>query len=159
MPAAICEAVTVHVPTLTSVTTPAGVTVHTLVVLEPYVTTPDDGDVEASCTVPEPKTFSGTGVMTRDGIAAFTVIAFVAELLALNPSFVAPVVALTVADPAAVGVPETGHEIVPPKVTDAAGLAGVHAPSVSPAGTPALQVAVVAATVPGAAFVQTTVPL
>ena len=97
--------------------------------------------------------------MTSVAGALLTVIAFVAELLALYPSFVAPVVALTVADPAAVGVPETGHEIVPPKVTDAAGLAGVHAPSVSPAGNPlALHVAVLAATVPGAALVQTMLP-
>ncbi|MEZ5854621.1 MAG: hypothetical protein R3D67_07675 [Hyphomicrobiaceae bacterium] len=72
-------------------------------------------------------------------------------------SLVAPVVAVMVEVPAAVGVPETGQEIVAAAARDATGVAGVHAPTVNPAGSPeTAQVAPSA--LPGPLFVHTTVP-
>ena len=79
-------------------------------------------------------------------------------LLAVLASLVAPVVTVTVDDPAAVGVPETGQEIEAPAATVAGGT-GEHVPSVSPAGKPlTLQVAFVADAVAAALFVHLMVP-
>jgi hypothetical protein len=50
-------------------------------------------------------------------------------------SLVAPVATVTVEEPEAVGVPETGHEMLAPAATVAGG-AGVHAPTVTPGGRP-----------------------
>lgn len=58
----------------------------------------------------------------------------VAVLLAVFRSFVAPVVPVSVTVPAAVGVPETVHVIVPPAATLAGGV-GEH-DDVKPAGRP-----------------------
>jgi hypothetical protein len=74
-------------------------------------------------------------------------------------SFVAPVVAVTVTDPVAVGVPETAHEMLEPTATEAGGV-GVQAPTVTPAGNPLIEhVAAMAAPVAVAEFVHKTVPL
>lgn len=74
-------------------------------------------------------------------------------------SLVAPVVAVTVTEPVAVGVPETGHEMLAP-IAIVAGGVGVHVPTVTPGGSPlTLQVAARAAAVAAPLFVQTTVPV
>lgn len=74
-------------------------------------------------------------------------------------SFVAPVVAVTVAAPDAVGVPETAHEILAPAATVAGGV-GVHVPTVTPAGKPEIaQLEFDALAVAAALFVHFTVPL
>jgi len=65
-----------------------------------------------------------------------TTIDRVAVLLPALLSFVAPVVPVAVELPIAVGVPETGHTIVPPAATVAGGT-GVQVPTVRPAGRPA----------------------
>ena len=89
--------------------------------------------------------------------------AFVAELfppVVVPPlvSLVAPVVAVTVTEPEAVGVPETAHEMLEPAATVAGGV-GVQVPSVTPGGRPlAEQVAFVALAVAVALLVQRTVP-
>lgn len=73
-------------------------------------------------------------------------------------SFVAPVVAVTVTDPPAVGVPDTGHEMLAPAAT-VAGVVGVQAPTVTPGGSPLIEhVADCADVVAVALFVQSTVP-
>ena len=83
----------------------------------------------------------------------------VAVLLAVVLSLVAPVVPVTVELPMAVGVPETGHVIVPPGATDAGGT-GVQAPAVTPAGRPATeQLAAVAVMKGEVPFVQVKEPL
>ena len=87
----------------------------------------------------------------------------VAELLppAVVPpllSLVAPVTAVTVLVPVVVGVPVTGHEMLAPIAT-VAGVAGVQAPTVTPAGKPEIaQVALVAAAVAVALLVHLIVP-
>jgi hypothetical protein len=87
-----------------------------------------------------------------------TVILAAPELLAVFASLPAPVVTATVDDPAAVGVPDTGHEIEAPAATVAGGT-GVQAPAVMPAGKPLmLQVALVADAVAVALFVHLMVP-
>lgn len=53
-------------------------------------------------------------------------------------SFVAPVDVATVEVPVAVGVPETEHDIEAPAATVAGG-AGVHVPTVTPAGRPLVE--------------------
>ena len=89
--------------------------------------------------------------------------ALTAELLppAVVPpliSLVAPVVAVTVLVPAATGVPLIGHEMLTPAAT-VAGVAGVQAPIVTPAGRPEIaQVAFVAAAVADALLVHLSVP-
>lgn len=94
---------------------------------------------------------------------ALVVIDLVAVLLPPAPvppfeSLIAPVVAVTVEVPTAVGVPETGHEILAPIATVAGGV-GVQVPTVTPAGKPVmLQDAEVAAAVADALFVHNTVP-
>ena len=74
-------------------------------------------------------------------------------------SLVAPVVAVRVLAPTAVGVPLTRQEMLEPAATVAGG-AGVHVPTVTPAGRPASeQVALVALAVAVALFVHFSVPL
>ena len=88
---------------------------------------------------------------------------FVAELLppvVVPPleSFVAPVVAVTVTEPVAVGVPDTEHEMLLPGATVAGGV-GVQVPTVTPAGRPEiLHVALTALPVAVDEFVHSTVP-
>jgi hypothetical protein len=73
-------------------------------------------------------------------------------------SLVAPVVAVTVTEPDAVGVPETAHEMLDPIATAVGGV-GVHTPSVTPAGNPLTeQDAAIAPAVAPALFVHKTVP-
>ena len=50
-------------------------------------------------------------------------------------SLLAPVETVTVVEPGAVGVPETGQEMLAPAATVAGG-AGVHVPTVTPGGRP-----------------------
>jgi hypothetical protein len=74
-------------------------------------------------------------------------------------SFVAPVEAVTVDEPSAVGVPETAQEMLAPAATVAGGV-GVHVPTVTPGGRPETeQLAFVALAVADALFVHLTVPL
>ena len=74
-------------------------------------------------------------------------------------SFVAPVVAVSVLEPTAVGVPLTGQEMLEPAATVAGGV-GVQAPMVTPAGRPVSeQVAAVALAIAVALFVHFKVPL
>jgi hypothetical protein len=93
-----------------------------------------------------------------------TATAFVALLLpplVARPlvSLTAPVVTATVFEPAAVGVPETGHEMLAPAATVAGG-AGVQVPTVTPGGKPVTaQVALVALAVAVALFVHKIVPV
>lgn len=73
-------------------------------------------------------------------------------------SLVAPVVAVRVEAPAAVGVPLTGHEMLAPAATVAGGT-GVQVPTVTPAGNPASEhVAAVALAVAVALLVHLSVP-
>ena len=86
-----------------------------------------------------------------------TVTVRVAVLLALLPSFVAPVDPLSVEEPTVVGVPETVQVITPDGATEAGGV-GVH-DVVRPAGRPVTaQDAFVAVTAGAAAFEQVNVP-
>ena len=86
-----------------------------------------------------------------------------AELLPPAPvpplvSFVAPVEAVTVALPGAVGVPLTAHEMLLPAATVAGGV-GEQVPTVTPAGRPeTLHVAAKALAVAVALLVHLTVP-
>ena len=74
------------------------------------------------------------------------------------PSLVAPVVAVTVDEPGAVGVPETPHEMLAPAATVAGGV-GVQTPTVTPGGRPEMEhVAAVALAVAVALLVHLTVP-
>jgi hypothetical protein len=71
-------------------------------------------------------------------------------------SLVAPVVAVAVVEPGAVGVPDTGHEMLLPA---AMGGAGEHVPMVTPAGKPEMaQVALTALAVADALLVHFSVP-
>ena len=73
-------------------------------------------------------------------------------------SLVAPVVAVKVVEPGAVGVPETAHEMLAPAIT-VAGVEGVQVPIVTPGGKPLTEhVADVALAVAEALLVQTSVP-
>jgi hypothetical protein len=82
----------------------------------------------------------------------------VAVLLAVLPSFVAPVVPETVDDPAVVGIPVTEHTMLPLGATDVGGV-GAHV-NASPAGSPVTaQDAAVAATAGAAAFLQVNEPV
>jgi hypothetical protein len=73
-------------------------------------------------------------------------------------SFVAPVTTLTVVLPDAVGVPETGHDMLAPGAI-VAGAMGVHAPTVTPGGSPVIaQLAASALPVAVALFVHLTTP-
>ena len=73
-------------------------------------------------------------------------------------SLVAPVVAVRVVEPGAVGVPETAHEMLAPAAI-VAGVDGVQTPMVTPGGRPLTeQVAAVALAVAVAAFVHLSVP-
>ena len=73
-------------------------------------------------------------------------------------SMVAPVVAVSVVAPGAVGVPLTAHEMLAPAAT-VAGVDGVQVPIVTPGGRPLTeQVAAVALAVAVALLVQTSVP-
>lgn len=73
-------------------------------------------------------------------------------------SFVAPVVAVTVTAPAAVGVPNTKHEMLAPAATVAGGT-GVHELTVTPAGKPLMaHVALEAGAAALTLLVQRTVP-
>ena len=81
-----------------------------------------------------------------------------AVLLAPLVSLVAPVVSVTVLLPVVVGVPLTGHEMLAPAAIVAGGV-GVQAPTVTPAGKPAVeQVAAIALAVALALLVQRMVP-
>ena len=74
-------------------------------------------------------------------------------------SLAAPVTTVTDVLPDAVGVPLTGHEMLAPATTIAGGV-GVHAPTVTPAGSPeAAHVALAAAAVALALFVHLIVPV
>lgn len=74
-------------------------------------------------------------------------------------SLVAPVVAVTVLEPGAVGVPETGQEMLAPAATVAGGV-GVHAPTVTPGGKPeTVQVALIALAEAETLLVHLSVPL
>lgn len=74
-------------------------------------------------------------------------------------SLVAPVVAVTVLEPGAVGVPETGQEMLAPAATVAGGV-GVHAPTVTPGGKPeTVQVALRALAEAETLLVHLSVPL
>ncbi|MEZ5854620.1 MAG: hypothetical protein R3D67_07670 [Hyphomicrobiaceae bacterium] len=74
-------------------------------------------------------------------------------------SFVAPVVAVTVEEPVAVGVPAMVHEMEAPGATVAGGV-GVQPVTERPAGRPVIaQLALVALAGAAALFVQRTVPL
>lgn len=94
---------------------------------------------------------------------AFVATVVDAELLPPVPvpplvSLVAPVVAVTVTLPVAVGVPETVQEMLAPMATDAGGV-GVQVPTVTPAGRPeTLQLAATAAAVAEPLLVHSTVP-
>lgn len=73
-------------------------------------------------------------------------------------SLIAPVVAVTVTAPAAVGVPLTAHEMLAPAATLAGGT-GLQVPTETPAGSPEItQVALVAEAVAVALLVHLTVP-
>lgn len=81
----------------------------------------------------------------------------VAVLLPLLPSFVAPVVPLTVKLPGVIGVPLTVHEMLAPGATDAGGF-GEH-DAARPGGRPVTaHEAAVAATAGAAAFEHVKVP-
>ena len=74
-------------------------------------------------------------------------------------SLVAPVVAVSVVLPVAVGVPETVHEMLEPAATVAGGV-GVQVPTVTPGGSPETEHdAFVAEAVAVALFVHLSVPL
>ena len=80
-----------------------------------------------------------------------TTIFLVVELFPLVPSLVAPVLAVTLDVPAALGDPETEHVIVVPAASEATGVAGVQVPNARLLGSPLmLHVALVAAAVPTA---------
>lgn len=72
-------------------------------------------------------------------------------------SLVAPLVAVTVTEPGAVGVPDTEHEMLEPEAMVAGGV-GVHVPSVTPGGRP-LTAHVAEIALAGPAFEHVTVPL
>jgi len=92
------------------------------------------------------------------GVPATEIVA-VPVLLAAFPSLPAPDAAVTVAEPAADGVPDTGQEIEAPKATVAGGT-GEQVPVVRPAGKPVmLHVALVADAVAEALLVHFTVPV
>jgi hypothetical protein len=75
-------------------------------------------------------------------------------------SLTAPVVTVTFAAAFDVGVPDTVHEIEAPAASEAAGEAGVHVPSVTPAGRfETAHVALSAAAVDVALFVHLIVPV
>jgi hypothetical protein len=63
-------------------------------------------------------------------------IGFVAVSLAGLVSLVAPVETEAVVVPVVVGVPVTGHEMDAPLGSEATGVVGVHAPTVTPGGRP-----------------------
>ena len=74
-------------------------------------------------------------------------------------SLMAPVAAVTVELPAAVGVPETGHEMLDPAGTVAGGV-GVQVPTLTPGGSPLTEhVAAAALAVALALLVHRMVPL
>jgi hypothetical protein len=74
-------------------------------------------------------------------------------------SLVAPVEAVTVDEPGAVGIPETAHEMLVPTATVAGGV-GVQTPTVTPGGRPETEhVAFVALAVAVALLVHLMVPL
>jgi hypothetical protein len=74
-------------------------------------------------------------------------------------SLVAPVITEAVVTAGAVGIPDTGHEMLAPIAT-LAGAAGVQIPTVTPAGRPeTAHVAFAAAAVADALFVHKMVPL
>jgi hypothetical protein len=74
-------------------------------------------------------------------------------------SLTAPVVAVATVEPEAVGVPETGHEMLAPAATVAGGT-GVHTPTVTPGGKPEIaHVALTALAVAVALLVHFSVPL
>lgn len=100
-------------------------------------------------------------MLISEAVVAIVAVALLLPVEVLPPltSFVAPVVAVTVDAPAAVGVPVTGHEILAPAATVAGGV-GVHAPTVTPAGRPAIaHDALIALAVAAALFVHFSVPL
>ena len=93
------------------------------------------------------------------------VVAMTAVVMLLPPvpvpplaSLVAPVVAVSVVEPGAVGVPDTEHEMLVPAAT-VAGVDGVQVPTVTPGGRPLTeQVAAVALAVAVAELVHLSVP-
>ena len=105
------------------------------------------------------------GIPDTSGVISDPTVAIVcvAELLPPAPvpplvSLVAPVVALAVVDPAAVGVPDTGQMMLVPAATLAGGT-GEHAPTVTPGGSPeTAHVAFAAAAVALALLVHLIVP-
>ena len=106
-------------------------------------------------------TVAVAGNPDRSGVISEPVVVMVAEaeLFAPLTSLVAPVVAVAVTAPVAVGVPATVHVMTPPAAKLATGEVGEHV-DVKPAGNPLMaHVALVAAIAGAAAFVQVYVPL
>ena len=105
----------------------------------------------------------GNALRLIDISDALVAIAVVVELLppdVVPPfvSLVAPVVAVTVVEPDAVGVPLTGQLMLDPGATDAGGT-GAQVPTVTPGGKPlTAQVALSALAVALELFVHLTVP-
>ena len=110
-------------------------------------------------------TVAVAGKPVRSGTMSEPVVVRVAVAVLLPPvvvppfeSLVAPVVAVSVFAPTAVGVPLTGQEMLEPATT-VAGVAGVHVPTVTPGGRPASeQDALVALAVAVALLVHLRVP-
>jgi hypothetical protein len=111
-------------------------------------------------------TVIAVGKADRSGAMSAASVVIAGDALLLPEVVVPPLLSLTapvatdaVVAPAAVGVPEIGHEIEAPMASDATGKAGVHAPTVTPGGKPEIaQVGFVAAAVAELLFVHTTVP-
>lgn len=109
-------------------------------------------------TVPTALKFAVVVALTIDNAGVPMAIDVTAVLLALTPSFVAPVVPLTVDVPLAVGVPVTEQVMALPCATTVGGV-GEHTVA-RPAGKPATEhVAAVAVTAVGATLVHVNVPL
>ena len=94
-----------------------------------------------------------------DTATALVVVLLPAEPVPPLVSLIAPVAAVTVTEPAAVGVPLTGHVMLAPAATVAGGT-GLHVPTETPAGRPEIaQVALIAEAVAVALLVHLIVPL
>jgi hypothetical protein len=99
-------------------------------------------------------------MLISEPLVAIAAVALLLPVEVVPPltSFVAPVVAVSVDEPAAVGVPETGHEMLAPAATVAGG-SGAHVPTVTPGGRPEMaQEALIALAVAAALLVHLSVP-
>jgi hypothetical protein len=93
-----------------------------------------------------------------DTATDFVAVLFPPDVVPPTLSFEAPVVAVTVDEPGAVGVPLTGHEMLAPAAIIAGGV-GVQAPTVTPGGNPdTAQVAAAALAVAVTLLVHFTMP-